>query len=284
MIGDPFAGNMIPQSRLNPTSTAIIGLVPAAEFRRARRAGAQFLLPAGAVSPIPIKGDIRVDQTVSTSNNLYARFSISENSQPAVGAFPGFIGGGTSSINDAAQGVLSDIHIFSPTLVNEFRFGYVRHNGSINGTGQDGAAFALQHNVALFPAPILGFPNIVFNYSGQLSGTSEFSGWGGGDPNLNIENRFQWADNVSWTHGKHAVKFGVGPPPRALRHRERHAVLRPGDLWRDVHFEFQRARFGPAPRRFPAGLSQFHSRHTDARLGTPAQHLFRRLRAGRLED
>ena len=86
------------------------------------------------------QGDVRVDQTLSAKNNLYGRFSISENSKPAVGTFPGFIGGGTSSIDDAVQGVLSDIHIFSPALVNEFRFGYVRHNGSIQGTGQDGAA------------------------------------------------------------------------------------------------------------------------------------------------
>jgi hypothetical protein len=56
---------------------------------------------------------------------------------------------------------------------------------------------------------VLGFPSIAFNYSGQLSGTAEFTGWGGGDPNLNIENRFQWSDNVSWTHGAHAVKWGV---------------------------------------------------------------------------
>ena len=69
--------------------------------------------------------------------------------------------------------------------------------------------FAQQHNLALFPAPVLGFPSIAFNYSGQLSGTAEFTGWGGGDPNLNIENRFQWADNISWTRGSHAVKFGA---------------------------------------------------------------------------
>src|SRR5262250_2070523 len=31
----------------------------------------------------------------------------------------------------------------------------------------------------------------------------------GCDSNLNIENRFQWSDNVSWTHGAHAVKWGV---------------------------------------------------------------------------
>jgi hypothetical protein len=208
VIGDPFVNNVIPQSRLNQTSTAIVGLVPLPNFGAAGALARNYFYQPASFSNTD-QGDVRIDQTVSSKNNLYGRFSVSENSRPAVGSFPGFIGGGTSSIDNAAQAVLSDIHIISPSLVNEFRFGYVRHNGSIQGTGQNGAAFAQEHNLALFPAPILGFPNIVFNYSGQLSGTSEFSGWGGGDPNLNVENRFQWSDNVSWMRGKHAFKFGA---------------------------------------------------------------------------
>ena len=208
VIADPFPGNMIPQNRLNATAVAIAGLIPLPNFGAAGSLARNFFYQP-AQSSNSDQGDIRVDQTLSTANNFYARFSIGANSKPAVGSFPGFIGGGTSSIDDSAQGVLSDIHIFTPALVNEFRFGYVRHNGSIFGSGQNGASFAQQHNAALFPAPILGFPSIVFNYSGQLSGSSEFSGLGGGDPNLNVENRFQWSDNVSWTHGKHAFKWGA---------------------------------------------------------------------------
>ena len=208
VIADPFAGNLIPQSRLNATSVAIAGLVPLPDFGGSGALARNFFYQAPQFSNTG-QGDIRIDQNFSSSDNAYARFSISDNSQPAVGRFPGFIGGGASSIDNADQAVLSEIHIFSPSLVNEFRFGYVRHNGSIFGTGQQGFGFAQQHNMALFPAPLLGFPSIAFNYSGQLSGTSEFSSWGGGDPNLNIENRFQWADNVSWTRGRHAFKFGT---------------------------------------------------------------------------
>ena len=208
VIADPFPNNSIPSNRLNTTSTAIAALVPLPNFGPAGSVARNFFYQPRQFSNTD-QGDVRMDQIVSTKNNFYARFSISQNARPAVGSFPGFIGGGTSSIDNAAQGVISDIHIFGPSLVNEFRFGYVRHNGSINGTGQDGAAFAQKNNLALFPSPVLGFPSIVFNYSGQLSGTSEFSGWGGGDPNLNIENRFQWSDNLSWTRGRHALKFGA---------------------------------------------------------------------------
>ncbi len=208
VIADPFPGNVIPLNRLNASATAIAALVPLPNFGSANSLARNYFYQP-AQSSNSDQGDIRVDQIISSANNFYARFSTGANSKPAVGSFPGFIGGGTSSIDNSAQGVLSDIHIFTPALVNEFRFGYVRHNGSIFGSGQNGAPFAQQHNVALFPAPLLGFPSIVFNYSGQLSGTSEFSGLGGGDPNLNVENRFQWSDNVSWTRGKHAFKFGA---------------------------------------------------------------------------
>ena len=208
VIGTPFPNNVIPQNRLNASASAITGLVPLPNFGSANALARNFFYQPSQFSNTD-QGDIRVDQNISSKNNFYARFSISANSQPAVGTFPGFIGGGASSINDAAQGAISDVHIFTPTLINEFRFGYVRHNGSLFGTGQDGVSFAQSHNVALFPAPLLGFPSIAFNYSGQLSGSSEFSGWGGGDPNLNVENRFQWSDNVSWTKGAHALKFGA---------------------------------------------------------------------------
>jgi hypothetical protein len=208
VIAQPFSGNVIPQSRLNATSVAIAGLVPLPNFGAPGALSRNFLYQPPRFSNTD-QGDIRIDQSLSARNNFYGRLSVSQNYQPAVGNFPGFIGGGTSSQDNADQAVFSDIHIFSPSLVNEFRFGYVRHNGSIFGSGQNGYSFAQQHNLALFPAPVLGFPSIAFNYSGQLSGTAEFTGWGGGDPNLNIENRFQWSDNVSWTRGKHALKFGA---------------------------------------------------------------------------
>ena len=208
VIATPFAGNIIPQNRINTSASAITSLIPLPNFGSAGALARNYFYQPSQFSNTD-QGDIRVDQAISSKNNFYARFSIGANAQPAVGTFPGFIGGGTSSINNSAQGVISDVHIFTPALINEFRFGYVRHNGSLYGTGQNGVSFAQEHNVALFPAPLLGFPSIAFNYSGQLSGTSEFSGWGGGDPNLNIENRFQWSDNVSWTKGAHALKFGA---------------------------------------------------------------------------
>ena len=208
VIASPFSGNTIPASEINPTSAAILGLIPLPNFGSAGAVARNFFYQAPQSSSTD-QGDIRVDQIVSSKNSLFARFSISDNFQPAVGTFPGFIGGGTNAVNNNLQGALSDIHSFTPTLVNELRLGYIRHNGSLNGTGQEGTATAQKAGMALFPGPQVGFPSVSFNYSGAASaGSSEFTSWGGGDPNLNYETRLQAADNISWIHGKHSFKFG----------------------------------------------------------------------------
>jgi hypothetical protein len=208
VISTPLPGNVIPMSRMNPSAVATGALIPQPNYGPPGSLGLNYLfLPR--TSSNTDQGDVRIDETMSSKDNMFARYSIANNYQPAVGSFPGFIGGGSASINDAAQGVISEIHIFTPALVNEFRFGYVRHNGSAPGNTGAGRQFATANNIASVPSPQPGFPGISFIYAGTVSGSAEFSGWGGGNPDLQIENRFQWTDNLSWTHGRHAFKTGV---------------------------------------------------------------------------
>ncbi len=208
VVSTPLPGNVIPQSRMNASSVATEALIPLPNFGPPGSLGLNFIyLPRTASNTD--QGDVRIDETISAKDNLFARYSIANNYQPAVGSFPGFIGGGSAAINDAVQAVISEVHIFTPALVNEFRFGYVRHNGSAPGNTGAGRAFAATNNIASVPSPQPGFPSIGFIYAGTVSGSAEFSGWGGGNPNFQIENRFQWSDNLSWTHGRHAFKTGV---------------------------------------------------------------------------
>jgi hypothetical protein len=221
VISDPLPGNIIPQNRQNPSSVAVQGLVPLPNFGAPGALSRNFFY-APPRSTSGDQGDIRVDQTMSTSNNLFVRFSIGNSFTPGVGSYPGFIGGASDSIDNSRQAVLSDIHIFNPALVNEFRFGFIRHNGSSFGNTGEGRAYAAEHNLATLPSPLPGFPSFAFIYAGTVSGSAQFTGWGGGDPNLNVENRFQWADNLNWTHGRHTVKTGAD-----LR-RQRFDVLKGG--------------------------------------------------------
>ena len=97
---------------------------------------------------------------------------------------------GTAPVRDHLASI-SYFHSFSPTLLNEARLGYTRNYSKLD---------------APFPAefPGLGtFPNLQLNDLNFLQI--------GPDPNApsgGIQNTYQLSDNVIWTKGKHAFKFG----------------------------------------------------------------------------
>ncbi|PYS54722.1 MAG: hypothetical protein DMG13_07125 [Acidobacteria bacterium] len=208
VIADRFPNNRIPASRMNPASVEITKLVPSPNFGSPGAQSRNFFRQ----TPRPFDADqwdLRIDHSIGNKDNLFGRFFFGNQSGPNPGVFDGFIGGGSSNIDNARHLVLSDTHIFTPTAVNEFRFGYVRHNGSILGDAPLGVEFAEKNRVALFPFPERGFPSIAFNFSGAISGSQQFTSWGGGSSNLNIENRFHWADNINITRGNHTLKTGA---------------------------------------------------------------------------
>ena len=87
---------------------------------------------------------------------------------------------------------LSEFHTFSPTMVNEFRFGYNRYSNNypvpnINWPGLD------------------AFPNI---YIGELGGVNNTFGPDPNAPQYGVQNQYEFNDNLSWTKGAHSLKFG----------------------------------------------------------------------------
>jgi hypothetical protein len=208
VISTPLPGNIVPQSLLHPGAVATMGLLPAPNFGGANAQARNYL----RVAPQSFTGDqfdIKIDHRLSNSNTLFGRFSLGNGTTPNPGNFDGFIGAGSRNIQNSRSAVISDVHIFGPSVVNEFRMGYARVNGSQNPTGlSEGVAFANQNKIALFPFPIQGFPGLQFPFSGQTSGALQFTSLGGGAPNLAIENTFHWSDNVSVTRGSHTFKTG----------------------------------------------------------------------------
>ncbi|MGH9720757.1 MAG: carboxypeptidase regulatory-like domain-containing protein, partial [Bryobacteraceae bacterium] len=207
VIATPLPDNQIPQSRINPTAAATAALVPEPNFGTADAQSRNYFRQAPRTFDVD-RWDVRLDHRLSAFNTLYGRYSSSGEDEPSPGRFDGFIGGGSVFSNASRHLVLNDTHVFSPTVVNEFRFGYTRHNDSQIGEAPNGVGFADQQRLALFPFPVRGFPTLIFAFSGNISGSRQFSDWGGGGSNLNIENTFQWVDNLSLTRGDHTLKFG----------------------------------------------------------------------------
>jgi outer membrane receptor protein involved in Fe transport len=210
VIATAFPSNRIPASQLNSTSQAIMGLVPLPDYGAPGAQSRNYFLQ------VPVRfnydrWDARIDHSFSRNNNFFGRFSFGNQVSPSPSRFGAgqWIGGGATNLDFSRQLVLSDTHVFSPRVVNEFRFGFNRHNPSVAGTATKGVPFAKQNNLALFPFPEQGFPALIFTYSGAESGGAQFSQLGGGNSARVIENKFQWSDNLSATRGNHTLKVGA---------------------------------------------------------------------------
>ncbi len=207
VIAEPFPNNRIPAAQISRTSAAIESQIPAPNFGPAGSRSRNFFRQPGQRLNVD-QFDIRIDHKLSAANSLFGRFSFGNTVEPRPGILEGPLSTGSTALQFSRHAVLNDVHVFRPTLINEFRFGFARSNGSIIGKGQESAGFALQSGLAVFPFPVVGFPTFTFSRTGQISGQLLYSQFGGGSSNLNFENTFQWIDNITLIRGNHALKFG----------------------------------------------------------------------------
>jgi len=96
---------------------------------------------------------------------------------------------------------LSETHTFSPTLLNQFRFGYNRFTFSITPEELIGLSdiSATRGNQAQFPGA----------FQVNVAAPGFIIGPGVNDNRGGAFNTFEWADTVSKTWGKHNLRFGL---------------------------------------------------------------------------
>ena len=153
--------------------------------------------------------DIRIDHQLSKEDSLFGFFSWGNVNAHHPDPMPGVAGGGTFSgtikDNDRAAGV-SDVHTFSPNLINEFKLGYFRYvvDAVSNFAGQDVAT--------QLGLPGANDPNNLVETGGlpwiQIGG---YAGLGNNCcfPEFLRENNYQAIDAVTFIHGAHSFKFGA---------------------------------------------------------------------------
>ncbi len=189
-IRQPFADNRIPANRLSPVAQSLIA-VQQAQPNFASGAS-NLLAPAGAVFDNN-QYSVRIDHKFSERDNVYGRVGIQDNSQFNVGTLP------YTTKNVVGDGRVFNsawTRVFSPTIVNEFRLGYVRgvYGDSIDEI--DPAQFGIR-NTFFRTLPIL---TVVGN-------TPAYGGFGGSVLRT-VQNTYQLSDNLSLVRGLHALKLG----------------------------------------------------------------------------
>jgi outer membrane receptor protein involved in Fe transport len=204
LSGNPFPGNMIPGSRLNPVSVNIIN----SYMPLPNTTGA---VNYNGVSSGELKTDqglVRLDHYFGPKDQVFGHYIRSRRDFPSVDLNPYFSYQGTFPNSSFA---VQHVHTFTSSLLNEIRFGWNRANVSkltprsnsdftIESLGITGLKVGGPNGRPLRPDE-QGFP--VMNITGFLGiGDSQASS------NLDNSRTYQIVDNVSWIRGSHAFKFG----------------------------------------------------------------------------
>jgi hypothetical protein len=199
LTGQPFPGNIVPTSRLASQSQFLLRYMPAPNLIQ----GATFR----SVSTSPLgqqiyKADGRFDHELTVKDRLMARYSIADNSESDPNPFPAI---GQFALHSRGQSfVIGETHIFSPHWLNEAKASYYR-SYFLFGT-------ALPNTDINTMAGIQGFENTSSVKSFPQVNISSYAAFTGSPsdqrPKQNRIRDWQYRDGVSYTSGKHDVKFG----------------------------------------------------------------------------
>jgi hypothetical protein len=167
------------------------------------------------------KFDIRLDNNFSSADSLFARFSYDQavsfvpgGAPPPAFAEANAFGSNQGIINHSRNAAIGETHVFSPTTVNQFNFGYNRIFDYITSEGTGSC-----------DSSKLGIPGANLN-CGALGGTTctgsscgltsilVIGYWSLGDrgfsPFTGGTNVFTINDTFDMVRGKHDVKVGMG--------------------------------------------------------------------------
>lgn len=189
----PFPGNIIPESRWDPTSKALLAYLPVANLPNGFY---QFSTPAVTVNDNQVLA--RVDENISDTQRLMIRYFYLGEFR-SWGEIPNnlyYINAGQSG--PAQSAALDHTWTISPRLVNEFGLAYHMENPSaVPPPGQLSYTKLGAYGVISpgDPSIILGINDV----SGFLWNSIGYTA---------PQSNYQISDDVSFTSGKHTLKFG----------------------------------------------------------------------------
>jgi hypothetical protein len=192
----------------DPISQALLKFWPSPNTSGANN----FIANVGSTT-FDYTGLIRVDHDFSDHDHLTGRFADYQGATFTPGALPTEGGNGNTPVS--RNGVITETHTFSPTLLNEFRLGYSRNQTFI--TVQDiglNAASIFQSNGQPLPGVVDGTKNIQDSGLPTVSISGGYATLGSTTnlPQGRITNTTELFDNMSWAApfgaSKHSFRFG----------------------------------------------------------------------------
>ena len=198
--------NVFCANQIHPVAQGILNLYPAPNAN-GRLAYNNYVVNTNDINN-SVTWDGRIDWNISARDQAFFRMSYSNlhgNYPAPLG--PILDGGGYGSdgptTNLGQNYVFSETHIFNPSLVNEFRFGYNwAHDSFLQQSANSDVAAQVGLGGIPFSSDNGGLPNT------SISGISSF-GSPEYYPSIEGENVFQILDNLTKILGNHTLKAGV---------------------------------------------------------------------------
>ena len=195
----PFPGNQIPASRFSPFAAKFLSVafLPANCFVcQSEGLGFNFVgAQPGYANDDQYIG--RMDHQLSRNDMLFGSFQV-EPATAVSSPSPNPISAMDTPTHSYLV-ALNEIHVFSPSVVNEWRLGYTRLRATLQQEQDAKGAFMFQNTPTSLPSL---FPTVAFG------GYSLFGNGAISDRNFSLEDSWNSSDGVSWLHGKHEVKAG----------------------------------------------------------------------------
>ncbi len=202
-VREPFAGNILPAGRLDPNAARLLNLYPAPNASGLFNNYTSDRISSNDVDQF----DVRIDQNFSERDTLFGRISYQVNPQFLPGPFTGIAdGGGFSAGNQnstAWNGVLSETHSFSTSLINEARIGVNRIASSRLQPNANSGGIPEQFGIGGVPQLPSngGLPTL------NISGLSTL-GSSGYLPSIEYSTVGQFSDILTKNVGRHSMKAG----------------------------------------------------------------------------
>ena len=207
--GMPFPNNIIPQSRLNPGALKVLDTyVPRADFRQADPL--DFTARKGVNQPITTNQYFgRVDHYFSAADRMFGRIAVDRSNLTDNYINPNLPVFRDSRVTNFAS---QWIHTFSPTVLNELRFGFNISDDLTSNPRTDNTEFDMD-SLGLGQFRVFGDNNrkLTAREHGipQLTGlpfTLQERTNGNGYDNMNT---YQFGNHLSFIRGNHNLKTGV---------------------------------------------------------------------------
>ena len=229
--GDPYsASGALPTGMMDPVAGEILAAYP--HPNQGGWTSANYGTPGSGnlynnysvnvpVRDTTFKWDQRLDWNISAKDQTYLRYSYSnEHVGQSVAPLGSPIDGGDNEpagvaantvFNKAQNFMASETHLFNPSVINEFRFGYNYGYSIIAQLNDDIPASTLIPGMGGVPFSgpgTGGIPRVRLYNQASRNTAITTAGGGYGIPSLQRQDVYQILDNLTKIHGSHSLKFG----------------------------------------------------------------------------